>query len=735
MLPRRLPKPLEYRGLLGETGFGATSVASRPNGTAVAVKDVTTQLYTELGRVKLEQKIAKIHPLKHPNLTEFFETYTGVPDHFYITSEYLAGGSLKDEIARRRFDNRPFTEEQIWEVVAQILQGLAYLHARMKANCPGVSCVTYGNLKPSNVMFDDAECATTRLIKLTDYYIRPDVTHLLFATSQEDYSICYKAPEVLLGQELTEKQDIWSLGAILLEMCTLSFPSILKASSKTPEAFSTTPDCEVPRRFSSAVRVFLSNTLLIDPAKRLSAAELLMFPVIADALARLDFKYAPSDDLRQTNVAESVMRAVVIESVSTAPQSVTVTHVRQDSQPAPAPIPEHAVPQNNDISVAQLNSPESTDHSMLDSLAVVPEAPIDTARPLSPQPLRNTVTILEASLAPNSTDLHQAALRGDYEAAKKLLHLVRQRNDAGLTALMVAAQQNQTEVCKLLLEHECYMRDKKGFTALMYAAHKGNASCAKVLLDREGGFMCHDGTTAILIANKAGHSDVVETLRAKEEIPRDEFGNTNLILAAARGDMTSVKSHLGEVRCTNKQGMTALHFATENNYVEIVKLLAPEECKIHRIAANGGLGLTALMIAAAQGNIECASILAKYEAGMQKHHGWTALMFAAQNGNDEVVKLLADKEAGKRIKGGWTAMMLAAKGNFTKSIGYLLPFEAGLTMDRGLTALIFAVEKGHEESIRLLAPKEGNILVGEKNRPADYAKLRHIKMMLLSFEK
>lgn len=381
-----------------------------------------------------------------------------------------------------------------------------------------------------------------------------------------------------------------------------------------------------------------------------------MFPIITESLQKLSFKYAPEDDLRRSS------------------------------------------------NIFVYKESEQRQTEMVESLPMVPVAPLDdnyVGTPFlgrAPPPL--VATTKEYVLAENSTLLHVSASKGDVDGIRTYISMARAKNDDGLTALMVAAQFNQPESCRELLNYECYLRDDYATTALMIAATEGHIDCVRVLMTREAGFMRPDRACAYSLAMAKGHIHVANLLKPIEDVWRDDKGNTALILAAMAGNLKQVTDNLDKVRFTNAQGKTALMYASEGNHVDIVKILTPDESGIHKLGTNNCIGATALMLASSAGHTHVAEILAHYEAGKVKHNGWTALMFAAQNGHDEIIPYLIDKEARRQLVDGWTALMFSAKGNFIKCMDRLIEFEAGLTMNQGMTALIFAIERGTKRLLR-----------------------------------
>lgn len=93
-------------------------------------------------------------------------------------------------------------------------------------------------------------------------------------------------------------------------------------------------------------------------------------------------------------------------------------------------------------------------------------------------------------------------------------------------------------------------------------------------------------------------------------------------------------------------------------------------------------GATALMVAAAQGNLEAVALLAETEVAVTRPTGWTALMEAAYHGQARAVRLLALDLAGKQLveedgifSRGSTALIIAATLGHSECVSVLLEYE------------------------------------------------------------
>jgi hypothetical protein len=117
-----------------------------------------------------------------------------------------------------------------------------------------------------------------------------------------------------------------------------------------------------------------------------------------------------------------------------------------------------------------------------------------------------------------------------------------------------------------------------------------------------------------------------------------------LFEAAQRGDAAKVEELLkkgADVNARNWAGVTPLHIAAANGYLEVVKLLLE-----HGADANAREedGLSPLHIAAANGYLEVVKLLLEHGAdpAIRNNRGWTPLDVARTSGREEVVKVLKE---------------------------------------------------------------------------------------------
>ena len=153
------------------------------------------------------------------------------------------------------------------------------------------------------------------------------------------------------------------------------------------------------------------------------------------------------------------------------------------------------------------------------------------------------------------------------------------RNRDGVTALMVAARENEWSYAEALIAAgaEVSAADPDGWTALMYAAYNGSATVAKALLAAKADPKprAKSGWDALLLAISSGQGSLAETLvAAGVPVPKTSpSGGTPLNLAVMSGDLAAVRLVLAskpDLLAPDDEGWTPLGIAANNGLAQIV---------------------------------------------------------------------------------------------------------------------------------------------------------------------
>jgi hypothetical protein len=170
-------------------------------GQAVALKFLPPQFAKDTKWLEyLHNEVRLARQVSHPNVCRVYDIGDVDGQHF-LSMEYVDGEDLASLI--RRIGRLP--QDKGLEIARQLCAGLAAAHDRG---------VLHRDLKPSNVMIDGRG-----RVRITDF----GLARLAAEQEISDASAgtpAYMAPEQLIGDQVTEKSDIYSLGLIIYEVFT-----------------------------------------------------------------------------------------------------------------------------------------------------------------------------------------------------------------------------------------------------------------------------------------------------------------------------------------------------------------------------------------------------------------------------------------------------------------------------------------------------------------------------------
>lgn len=158
--------------------------------------------------------------LDHPNIVRVYEFFAA-EDNYYLVMEYVQGLTLRDLLARQGLP----TPAQAVYLCKQALSALDYAHNFSYVDESDIrhAGVIHRDVKPANLLLD-----TKGKLKVTDFGIVKVVGEQTgLGMTQSGFhpgTVEYMSPEQLLGLELDERSDLYSLGVTFYEMLTGRLP-------------------------------------------------------------------------------------------------------------------------------------------------------------------------------------------------------------------------------------------------------------------------------------------------------------------------------------------------------------------------------------------------------------------------------------------------------------------------------------------------------------------------------
>ncbi|GAC1614181.1 MAG: hypothetical protein NVS4B9_02050 [Ktedonobacteraceae bacterium] len=165
----------------------------------------------DLFLMRFRKEAAAITTLDHPHILPVYEygEYEGYP---YLVTPYMTQGSLTDILKR----DGHCDHASVLSILEQLVAGITYAHDKG---------FIHGTLKPANVLLhteDTMQVAGFGLMHMLQQRgIEPHAqpyTHLLSIADTFLAAPEYIAPEVVQGQAIDRRSDIYSLGCILYEL-------------------------------------------------------------------------------------------------------------------------------------------------------------------------------------------------------------------------------------------------------------------------------------------------------------------------------------------------------------------------------------------------------------------------------------------------------------------------------------------------------------------------------------
>jgi len=113
----------------------------------------------------------------------------------------------KPDISDRGGNRAPFSWNSRLSVARGVARALVYLHLNNKFQ----NIVPHGNLRSSNVLFDENDAVLVSDFGLASLIAQPIAAQ---------HMVVYKSPEYGYARKVTMESDVWSYGSLLIELLT-----------------------------------------------------------------------------------------------------------------------------------------------------------------------------------------------------------------------------------------------------------------------------------------------------------------------------------------------------------------------------------------------------------------------------------------------------------------------------------------------------------------------------------
>jgi serine/threonine protein kinase/Rieske Fe-S protein len=213
---------------------------------------------------RFRKEAALINSLDHPHILPVY-AHGEVAGHPYLVTPYMMHGSLSDLVKQQgRVEHA-----QVHLLLHQIVEGLSYAHAKG---------FIHGTLKPANIVWRKDDSLQVAGFGLMHMLQRSGIeqgsqqyAHLLSVANTFLAAPEYIAPEVVAGQSIDQRSDIYAVGCILFELLSGKTPftgnnaleiALQHAQAPAPSLRTVCPDVPI------TLALVVAQAMMRDPAER-----------------------------------------------------------------------------------------------------------------------------------------------------------------------------------------------------------------------------------------------------------------------------------------------------------------------------------------------------------------------------------------------------------------------------------------------------------------------------------
>ncbi|XP_075418994.1 serine/threonine-protein kinase Nek5 [Tenrec ecaudatus] len=305
---------------IGEGAYGKAYLArGKADNQPCVIKEISFAKMPIQEKEASKKEVIFLAKMKHPNIVTFFSSFQE-SNSLFIVMEYCDGGDLMERIRRQR--GVLFREEQILGWFVQISLGLKHIHDRK---------ILHRDVKAQNIFLSK----NGTVAKLGDFGIaRVLNTSTEFARTRVGTPY-YLSPEICQNQPYNNKTDIWSLGCVLYELCTLKHPFEGSNLHQLVLKICQARFAPISPRFSYDLRSLIDQLFKVSPRDRPSINSILRKPF----LEKLIVHYWASEVIQEEFSPVRIARPPAPRPPGKAVQDSKVKKVRVQGKGPPRPRP------------------------------------------------------------------------------------------------------------------------------------------------------------------------------------------------------------------------------------------------------------------------------------------------------------------------------------------------------------------------------------------------------------
>ena len=273
--------------VLGKGSFGSVYLVRRKQDNKIyALKTVILEKLNKREQENSVNEVRILASVNHPNVIGYKEAFwddTG--SSLNIVMEYADDGDLHSKIEKMKKAGGFFKEPIIWSYAIQMIEGLKALHDKK---------IMHRDLKSANIFLvkDKHQC------KIGDMNVSKVIKEKVLRT--QTGTPYYASPEVWNDNPYSYKSDLWSIGCVIYELCSLRPPFQGKDLDELYENVCKGEPERINKIYSDDLWKMILMLLQVDVNKRVDCNQFLNSELIKKKIEEM--KNNPSTFLEALNL-------------------------------------------------------------------------------------------------------------------------------------------------------------------------------------------------------------------------------------------------------------------------------------------------------------------------------------------------------------------------------------------------------------------------------------------------
>ena len=229
-------------------------IKNNEDGNAYYIKKIKLADESKEELAELSNEIEVLSNIKDEYIFKYVKSFIK-NDYFNIVMEFYEELNLRELINKYKNENEFIKEKNIYYLIKYICSGIKAIHNNN---------IIHGNLTPDFIYL-----TKDKKIKIGNFEVFKKLYNYNEYLLSNNNINNYLAPEIIKGENITNKVDIWSLGCILYELCTLDYcfnsDNIISLNNKIINE--KTPKINL-KIYDKEIQKLINSMLQKDPNKR-----------------------------------------------------------------------------------------------------------------------------------------------------------------------------------------------------------------------------------------------------------------------------------------------------------------------------------------------------------------------------------------------------------------------------------------------------------------------------------